>query len=52
MEGAREFQISVEYQISCLFLLFQGFFEVETLSSHMAANSNGQIDGRRESFLF
>ena len=33
------------------FLLFRVFFEVQTLLSNMAANSNGQIEGRRESFL-
>ena len=50
MESVREFQ-NLEYQIYCLFLLFRVFFEVQTLFSNMAANSNGQIEGRRENFL-
>ena len=37
MDGVREFQISIEYQVYCLFLLFSIFFEVETLLSNMAA---------------
>ena len=37
MDGVREVQISIEYQVYCLFYCFESFLKFETLLSNMAA---------------
>ena len=50
MEGAREFQISVEYQIYCLFYFFDSWLKFKIPIVKYSNKFKWQVEGWWESF--